>query len=97
MAEGIRTEADLESFEAFLRRIEELLDRVDELDDDTRDDVYELLDAVDTLHRRGMTTLVSALDPHSLARVREDPAAAWLLEAYDAAPGSVPVQITRKR
>lgn len=91
----------MESFEAFIGRMEELLDRIDELDEDVREDVYELLDAIDTLHRRGITALVDALDPHSLARVSEDDFIAWLLEAYGVDPvgkvDAVPVQISRKR
>lgn len=91
----------MESFEGFIGRMEELLDRIDELDDDVREDVYELLDAIDTLHRRGIATLVAALDAHSRARVGEDDFTAWLLAAYgvDRAgeAGAVPVQITRKR
>lgn len=90
----------MESFEGFIRRIEELLDRVDELDDDAREDVYELLDGIDTLHRQGVEALVSALDSQTLARIRENDAAAWLLDAYgaqaDDEAGSVPVQIMRK-
>lgn len=90
----------MESFEGFIRRIEELLDRVDELDDDAREDVYELLDGIDTLHRQGVEALVSALDSQTLARIRENDAAAWLLDAYgaqtDGEAGSVPVQIMRK-
>jgi hypothetical protein len=90
----------VESFEGFIRRIEELLDRVDELDDDAREDVYELLDGIDTLHRRGVEGLVSALDSQTLARIRENNAAAWLLDAYgeqaEGEAGPVPVQIMRK-
>ena len=90
----------MESFEGFIRRIEELLDRVDELDDDAREDVYELLDGIDTLHRQGVEALVSALDSQTLARIRKNDAAAWLLDAYgaqtDGEAGSVPVQIMRK-
>lgn len=90
----------MESFEAFIRRMEELLDRLEYLDDGDREDVYELLDAIDSLHRRGIETLVGALDPESLARVREDDLTAWLLEAYGMGSGtdtgSVPVRITRR-
>lgn len=90
----------MESFEAFIRRIEELLDRVDEFDDEVREDVYELLDGIDTLHRRGVEALVSALDSQTLARIRENEAAVWLLDAYGAQAerngGSVPIQIKRK-
>ena len=90
----------MESFEAFIRRVEELLDRVDEFDDEVREDVYELLDGIDTLHRRGVEALVSSLDPQTLARVRENEAAVWLLDAYGAQAGrndgSVGVQIKRK-
>ncbi len=90
----------MESFEAFIRRIEELLDRVDEFDDEVREDVYELLDGIDTLHRRGVEALVSALDSQTLAQVRENEAAVWLLDAYGAQAerngGSVPIQIKRK-
>ncbi len=90
----------MESFEAFIRRIEELLDRVDEFDDEVREDVYELLDGIDTLHRRGVEALVSALDSQTLAQVRENEAAVWLLDAYGAQAerngGSVLIQIKRK-
>lgn len=90
----------MESFEAFIRRIEELLDRVDQFDDEVREDVYELLDGIDTLHRRGVEALVSALDSQTLAQVRENEAAVWLLDAYGAQTerngGSVPIQIKRK-
>lgn len=90
----------MESFEAFIRRIQELLDRVDELDEDIREDVYELLEGIDVLHRRALESLVGVLDGKALARVMEDDAAAWLLEAYGvkAVPEtkSVPVEIKRR-
>jgi DNA-directed RNA polymerase beta' subunit len=90
----------VESFEAFIKRIEELLDRVDDLDDEAREDVYELLDGIDTLHRQGVEALASALDSQTLARIRENDAVAWLLDAYGAqterTAGSMPIQIKRK-
>lgn len=87
----------MESFEGLLGRTAELLAKVEELDDATRDDVYDLLDAVDELHRRGLEGIASSIDPVQLQRLATVPAAAWLLNAYGLLPpggfGSVPVEI----
>jgi Fe-S cluster biogenesis protein NfuA len=70
------------SFEQLADRLEELLVELDELDDGTRAKVYELLDGMDALHRSALARLEEHLDEASIARLREDPALAWLLDAY---------------
>src|SRR5919202_5477052 len=55
---------------------------MDELDEATRAKVYELLDGMDALHRSALARLERRLDPETLAGLREDPALAWLLDAY---------------
>lgn len=92
---------EMESFEALARRTGELLERMEDLDAEARDDVFELLDCIDALHRRGLEGLTNSLDPSAVSRASRDEAAAWLLDAYGLGPseaaGSVPVQITPKR
>ena len=70
------------NFEDLADRLEQLLAELDELDEETRAKVYELLDGMDALHRSALARLEERLDEESLARLREDPALAWLLDAY---------------
>lgn len=86
----------MESFEGLLGRTEELLARLEEFDEGDREDVFELLDAIDELHRRGLETIAAVLEPDQIQVLTARPAAAWLLEAYGLAPApeAVPVQIT---
>ena len=93
----------MDSFEAFLRRIEELFTKVDELDEPARSDVLELLDGIDTLHRTALERLPEIVDEATLARLRAYPEVAWLLEAYrvgseeePSGPAPVLVQIKQK-
>lgn len=88
----------MESFEGLLRRTEELLASVNDLDESVREDVYELLNAIDDLHRGGLQQLVAAADVTTLERMANNPRGAWLLEAYELLPRSsaTPVQISRR-
>jgi Fe-S cluster biogenesis protein NfuA len=71
------------SFEELLDRLEELVSRVDELDDAVREDMFELLDGVDLLHRSALTHLGEALGPTAIEQLRSaHPAITWLFEAY---------------
>ena len=65
-----------------LGRLEELLAEVETLDERERDHVFELLDAVDAVHRMALARLGEALDTATLDRLRADPAISWLLDAY---------------
>lgn len=93
----------MESFEALVRRLEELFAKLEELDDPTREHVIELLDGIDTLHRFPLRRMAEILGPETIAMLKEaDPAVAWLLDAYELGepvdrPGAVPVQITPRR
>jgi Fe-S cluster biogenesis protein NfuA len=72
------------AFEDHLSRLEQLLVELELLDDESRGKVFELLDHVDAVHRLALQHLTEALDEDVLARVREDGAVAWLLDAYGA-------------
>jgi Fe-S cluster biogenesis protein NfuA len=48
-----------------------------------RDQVYELLDGIDLLHRGALAELADALGPETVRRVRDaSPGIAWLFDAY---------------
>ena len=79
--QAIVSEAE-RGFDALLQRLEELLDEVERLDEPVRARVLELLDGIDAIHRLALAPLASALGDATLARLRGDPAIAWLLDAY---------------
>ncbi|MDP9401575.1 MAG: NifU family protein [Actinomycetota bacterium] len=69
-----------------LTRLEHLLAQVEELDEQAREPVLELLDGLDALHRLALARLPAALGADGVARLRQaDPALAWLLDAYGVA------------
>jgi Fe-S cluster biogenesis protein NfuA len=75
-------DAQLAALGPLLDRLEELLGDVEDLDDDVRDRVFELLDGVDAVHRLAITRLAHALGP-TLDRLRaRDTAVDWLFAAY---------------
>lgn len=82
-----------------LDRLEHLLTDMEQLDEPLRDQVFEVLDGVDTLHRLALVRLASQLDPDDLRRLAgSDPAVAWLFEAYDIGPPTPkPVEIAPGR
>lgn len=65
-----------------LSRLEALLAEVEELSEDHRRLVMDLLDGVDALHRMALVRLGDQLGAHQLAELRADPVVAWLLDAY---------------
>ncbi len=70
-------------FGEVLHRLEELFGRIDQLDEPIRQEVLELLDGIDDLHRMALSRIGEALDQDALERLQEeDPAIAWLVEAY---------------
>lgn len=70
-------------FEQLLDRLEELLSRVEQLDAPVRDEVFELLDGIDILHRSALRHMGEALGPDLVQELREGhPAIAWLFDAY---------------
>ncbi len=72
--------------DALLGRLEELLSRIDELDEPLRSEIFELLDGIDALHRSALARLEDALDPALLESLRaREPALAWLFDAYGVA------------
>lgn len=72
----------MESVDEHVRRLEELLAAAERLDEPVREQVFALLDAVDAIHRVALRRLAESLDEEALARARQDPAVAALLEAY---------------
>lgn len=94
----------MSSLEALLDRLEELLLATEELEDPVREQVFELLDGIDTLHRIALGNLAGQLGADELERLRGgDAAVAWLFDAYDIRPPEpptpTPVQLgpTRRR
>ncbi len=73
----------MSTLDRLLSTLEEALGRVEELDEPVRGDVFALLDGIDALHRVALARLIGALEPATVARLRDgDPAIAWLLDAY---------------
>jgi hypothetical protein len=71
------------SLDDLLRRLEELLAEVDDLDEPVRQAVFELLDGIDTIHRLALDRLARGIGPEAVQRLREsDQAVAWLFDAY---------------
>jgi Fe-S cluster biogenesis protein NfuA len=74
---------DAVPLERILDRLDELLAAVDTLPPADRDNVIELLDHVDDLHRLALTRLGQALTAAQIEELRDvHPAVAWLWEAY---------------
>lgn len=68
--------------DTLLDRMEELLAAAEEFEPEVRDQVFELLDGVDALHRHALARLAALLDG-DLPRMRNtDPAVDWLFGAY---------------
>jgi Fe-S cluster biogenesis protein NfuA len=64
-------------------RLEALLAEIEELDEEARAKVFELLDGIDTLHRSALRRLEEALGEEEVGRLRSsDAALAWLFDAY---------------
>lgn len=89
-----------ESLDVLFTRLEDLFDRLDQIPEPYRSDVYRLLDAVDELHRLALVRIMA----HERERMEElahsEPALAWLLRAYGVAPasdGTTPVEIKSRR
>lgn len=76
------TDSSLAAFGPLLDRLEELLGDVEQLGEDVRDGVFELLDGVDAVHRLAITRLAEALAGRLADLRRDDPAVDWLFEAY---------------
>lgn len=70
------------SLQDLLGRLETVLAEVEELDEPMRDQVFELLDGVDALHRLALVRLGAALGSEVERLRAEDPAIAWLFDAY---------------
>jgi Fe-S cluster biogenesis protein NfuA len=68
--------------EQLLTRLETLIEEVEQLEEPLRGKVFELLDGIDILHRTALRRLADALDEPALRRLRDDPAVAWLFDAY---------------
>lgn len=79
-------EADVDNtrtmtLEELVSRLEELFGEIEDLDDPAREVVFEFLDGVDLLHREAVSRLGAAVSDR-VAELREDPAVAWLFDAY---------------
>ncbi|MBA2476276.1 MAG: NifU family protein [Actinobacteria bacterium] len=71
------------TFEDLLAGLEQLFARLETLDEPVREQVLELLDGIDTMHRLALRQLVAQLDGGLVATLRAGGgAAAWLLDAY---------------
>lgn len=66
-----------------LSRLEQLVEDIDQLEQPVREQVFELLDGIDALHRMALGRLGDRLGPDAIAAYRAaDPAVAWLFDAY---------------
>lgn len=79
---------DKPTFQDVQERLERLCGEIDALEQQTRDLVYETLDAVDVLHRTALAHLAETLGEDGIRQLRDEahPAVAWLLAAYDVDP-----------
>lgn len=69
--------------DTLLDRLEELLAVVDDLDEQAKEPVFELLDGIDELHRAAVHRMAAGLDDAEVERLRKaDPLVEWLWEAY---------------
>ncbi|MDQ3617083.1 MAG: NifU family protein [Actinomycetota bacterium] len=68
--------------EDLLDRMEELLAAADGFEPEVRDQVFELLDGVDAVHRHALTRLGAALGDQLDPIRAADPATDWLFRAY---------------
>ena len=74
--------APLPQLDPLLDRLEQLLADLEQSDAGVRDQVFELLDGVDALHRLAITRLAAGLG-EDVERLRAgDPAVEWLFSAY---------------
>lgn len=83
-SEGRHTENERgEGLPELLQRLEELLARMEQLEEPLRGEVFELLDGIDAMHRLALAPLAGTLGAETVERLRTaDPAIAWLLDAY---------------
>ncbi|MBW3590412.1 MAG: NifU family protein [Actinobacteria bacterium] len=66
-----------------VERVQDLLEEVDRFDEPARRVVFELLDAIDALHRPAVRQLGKRLDAKTLDKLKQQsPSITWLLEAY---------------
>ncbi len=65
-----------------LARLEELVTGLDDLDDEIKTQVFELLDGIDAIHRMALGHLVDVVGPEGVERLRAEPQLAWMLDAY---------------
>ena len=71
------------SFDNLLGRLEVLLGEIEELDEEVRASVFELMDGFDLIHRTALGALGRELDKETVERLRSaDPSIAWLFDAY---------------
>jgi Fe-S cluster biogenesis protein NfuA len=71
------------AFDDVLVRLEELLMRMETLEEPLRSELLELLDGVDAIHRLAVRRLADELDDETIARLETThPSIAWLFEAY---------------
>ncbi len=75
-------EASLAALGPLLDRLEELLGHVEGMDEHVRDQVFELLDGVDAVHRLAVARLAAVVGDGLPSLRRSDPAIDWLFEAY---------------
>lgn len=89
-----------ESLDTLFTRLEELFDRLDQMPEPHRSDVYRLLDAVDDLHRQALVRIMAYERERMEELAESEPALAWLFRAYGLTPpsgGPTPVRIRSRR
>lgn len=78
-----------EEWDALLAGVNERIERLEALaDGDTRQQVFELLNGIDALHREALRRLVRLFKDGVLEQVVTDPAIHTLMELYDLLPES---------
>lgn len=78
-----------EAWDALLAELNARIERMESLaDDQTRRQVFELLDGIDAMHREALHRLVRLFKEGVLEKVVSDPAIHTLMELYDLLPES---------
>ncbi len=81
LAESSGEDVPTTTLDELVARLEELFGKLEDLDEPARGVVFEFLDGIDLLHREAVYRLGLALSDR-VAELREDPAVAWLFDAY---------------
>lgn len=91
-SQGLRNFMSNEEWDELLAHVSGLVREMEQLDDQTRKRVFELLDGIDAIHRESLTRLVRLFKDGVLEQVISDPPIHTLMELYDLLPSEADEQ-----